>query len=78
MKPAAKEYMEWQLSSVGFHILAPNAGEITQGIGVAFKCGLTKDNLDSAVGIHPTIAEEMTTMDVTKDMGDGKKSGCWG
>lgn len=61
---------------VGFHILAPNAGEITQGIGVAFKCGLTKDNLDSAVGIHPTIAEEMTTMDVTKDMGDGKKSGC--
>jgi thioredoxin/glutathione reductase (selenoprotein) len=42
---------------VGFHILSPNAGEITQGIGVAIKCGLTKDQLDSTVGIHPTIAE---------------------
>lgn len=42
---------------VGFHILAPNAGEITQGIGVAMKCGLTKDQLDNTVGIHPTIAE---------------------
>lgn len=61
---------------VGFHVLSPNAGEITQGVGVAFKCGLTKDNLDEAVGIHPTIAEEMTTMDTTTDMGDGKKSGC--
>lgn len=61
---------------VGFHVLSPNAGEITQGVGVAFKCGLTKDQLDSAVGIHPTIAEEMTTMETTKEMGDGKKSGC--
>ena len=42
---------------VGFHILSPNAGEITQGIGVAIKCGLTKEQLDDTVGIHPTIAE---------------------
>lgn len=27
---------------VGFHILAPNAGEITQGVGVAMKCGMNK------------------------------------
>jgi pyruvate/2-oxoglutarate dehydrogenase complex dihydrolipoamide dehydrogenase (E3) component len=61
---------------VGFHILAPNAGEITQGISVAMKCGLTKSQLDDTVGIHPTIAEEFTTMQVTTDMGDGKKTGC--
>ena len=42
---------------VGFHLLSPNAGEITQGIGVAMKCGLTKELLDDTVGIHPTIAE---------------------
>lgn len=42
---------------VGFHILAPNAGEITQGIAVAMKCGLRKDQLDDTVGIHPTVAE---------------------
>ncbi len=28
---------------VGFHILAPNAGEVTQGLGIAMKCGVTKD-----------------------------------
>jgi thioredoxin reductase (NADPH) len=42
---------------VGFHILSPNAGEITQGISVAMKCGVTKEQLDDTVGIHPTIAE---------------------
>ena len=43
---------------VGFHILSPNAGEVVQGIGIAMKCGMTKDQLDSCVGIHPTIAED--------------------
>lgn len=61
---------------IGFHILSPNAGEITQGVAVAMKMGLKKENLDSCVGIHPTIAEEMTTLDVTTDQGDGKKGGC--
>jgi thioredoxin reductase (NADPH) len=42
---------------IGFHIVSPNAGEITQGISVAMKCGLTKELLDETVGIHPTIAE---------------------
>lgn len=42
---------------IGFHIVAPNAGEITQGIAVAMKCGLTKEQLDDTVGIHPTVAE---------------------
>jgi pyruvate/2-oxoglutarate dehydrogenase complex dihydrolipoamide dehydrogenase (E3) component len=27
---------------VGFHILAPNAGEVTQGLGIAIKCGATR------------------------------------
>ena len=43
---------------VGFHICAPNAGEVTQGVGIAMKCGVTKELLDSCVGIHPTIAED--------------------
>ena len=52
---------------IGFHILSPNAGEVTQGIGVAIKVGVTKDQLDNCVGIHPTIAEEMTSLDIDKD-----------
>uniref|UniRef100_A0A8C4SGE0 Thioredoxin reductase 1, cytoplasmic n=1 Tax=Erpetoichthys calabaricus TaxID=27687 RepID=A0A8C4SGE0_ERPCA len=42
---------------VGFHILGPNAGEITQGFAVAMKCGMTKVQLDNTIGIHPVCAE---------------------
>uniref|UniRef100_A0A3P8ZZL7 Thioredoxin-disulfide reductase n=1 Tax=Esox lucius TaxID=8010 RepID=A0A3P8ZZL7_ESOLU len=42
---------------IGFHYLGPNAGEVTQGYGAAMKCGLTKEQLDNTIGIHPTCAE---------------------
>ena len=62
---------------VGFHILAPNAGEITQGIGIAMKCGMTKEQLDSCVGIHPTIAEDCIGLTMTKEENpDAEKGGC--
>ncbi len=47
---------------VGFHMVGPDAGEITQGIGVAFKAGATKADFDATIGIHPTSAEEFVTM----------------
>ncbi len=62
---------------VGFHICAPNAGEVTQGIGIAFKCGLTKTQLDSCVGIHPTVAEDVIGLTSTKEENpDAAKGGC--
>ena len=62
---------------VGFHIVSPNAGEITQGIGIAIKCGVTKEILDSTVGIHPTIAEDVVGLTWTKeDNPDAAKGGC--
>uniref|UniRef100_A0A7M4FLX2 thioredoxin-disulfide reductase (NADPH) n=1 Tax=Crocodylus porosus TaxID=8502 RepID=A0A7M4FLX2_CROPO len=42
---------------IGFHVLGPNAGEITQGFAAAIKCGLTKELLNETIGIHPTSAE---------------------
>ncbi|KFV48959.1 Thioredoxin reductase 1, cytoplasmic, partial [Gavia stellata] len=42
---------------IGFHVLGPNAGEVTQGFAAAIKCGLTKEQLDSTIGIHPVCAE---------------------
>ncbi|KAH0516429.1 Thioredoxin reductase 1, cytoplasmic [Microtus ochrogaster] len=42
---------------VGFHVLGPNAGEVTQGFAAALKCGMTKQQLDSTIGIHPVCAE---------------------
>ncbi|KAL1273405.1 hypothetical protein QQF64_029267 [Cirrhinus molitorella] len=62
---------------IGFHYLGPNAGEVTQGFGAAMKCGITKDQLDGTIGIHPTCAEIFTTMEVTKSSGgDITQSGC--
>jgi len=65
------------LRVVGYHLLAPNAGEITQGLAVAVKMGMTKDQLDSTVGIHPTVAEDSIGLKYTKeDWPDAKKTGC--
>jgi len=62
---------------LGIHMAAPNAGEITQGFAVAFAKGLTYSDLKNTVGIHPTIAEEFTTMDVSKSSGaSAAKAGC--
>jgi thioredoxin reductase (NADPH) len=45
---------------VGLHYLGPNAGEVTQGYAVAMRMGMTKDQLDITVGIHPTTSEVPT------------------
>jgi glutathione reductase (NADPH) len=47
---------------LGAHMVGPDAGEITQGLGIAIKAGATKQDFDSTIGIHPTSAEEWVTM----------------
>jgi glutathione reductase (NADPH) len=47
---------------VGLHMVGPDAGEMVQGFAVAMKCGATKAQFDSTIGIHPTSAEEFVTM----------------
>ena len=47
---------------VGAQMVGPDAAEIMQGIAIAFKCGATKAQFDSCVGIHPSAAEEFVTM----------------
>ncbi len=47
---------------VGFHVVGADAGEMTQGVAVAIKCGATKAQFDATIGIHPTSAEEFVTM----------------
>lgn len=62
---------------VGLHYLGPNAGEVTQGYGIALKLGATKADFDNLVGIHPTTAETFTTMEITKSSGvDASATGC--
>jgi thioredoxin reductase (NADPH) len=54
---------------VGLHVCGPSAGEMTQGFAIAIKCGATKADFDDTVGIHPTNAEQFTTIHVTKSSG---------
>jgi len=65
---------------IGMHICAPNAGEIIQGYAVAFLKGMYYKDLMNTVGIHPTTAEEFTTMEISKfNLKEGEsieKSGC--
>uniref|UniRef100_A0A2K5N7A3 Thioredoxin reductase 3 n=1 Tax=Cercocebus atys TaxID=9531 RepID=A0A2K5N7A3_CERAT len=62
---------------IGFHILGPNASEVTQGFAAAMKCGLTKRLLDDTIGIHPTCGEVFTTLEITKSSGlDITQKGC--
>lgn len=42
---------------VGFHVLGPNAGEITQGFAIGVKLGAKKSDFANLIGIHPTTAE---------------------
>ncbi|KAG7386286.1 thioredoxin reductase [Phytophthora pseudosyringae] len=60
---------------VGFHYLGPNAGEVTQAMGLSMKLGFTYGQMIDTVGIHPTTAETFTTVEVTKSSGGSTTGG---
>lgn len=47
---------------LGAHMLGDDAPEIMQGLAIAVTAGLTKQDWDRTIGIHPTSAEEFVTM----------------
>jgi glutathione reductase (NADPH) len=47
---------------VGAHMIGPDAPEIMQMVAVAVKAGLTKEQFDQCVAIHPTMAEELVLL----------------
>lgn len=59
---------------LGASMCGPDAPEIIQGMAVALKCGATKAQFDSTVGIHPSAAEEFVTMrSLTRRVSAGSK-----
>ena len=44
---------------LGLHMIGPDAPEILQAAAVAVKAGLTKQQFDDTVALHPTMAEEL-------------------
>ncbi|CAG0878856.1 unnamed protein product [Darwinula stevensoni] len=66
-----------EMRVIGFHVLGPNAGEMTQGFALAVKMGAKKSDFESLIGIHPTNAETFTTLDLTRRLNpQPKKTGC--
>jgi glutathione reductase (NADPH) len=62
---------------LGAHVLGPDAGEMAQLLGIALKAGLTKDDFDRTMALHPTAAEELVTMyKPTYLVKDGVRSDC--
>ena len=50
---------------IGVHMVGPSAGEVIQIFAVALRAGCTKEDLDQTVGLHPSLAEEWVTMQLT-------------
>jgi pyruvate/2-oxoglutarate dehydrogenase complex dihydrolipoamide dehydrogenase (E3) component len=63
---------------LGFHYVGPNAAEVTQGFGMTMRLGATKADFDELVGIHPSCAEEFTSLTADVMLGEDylKKGGC--
>ncbi|XP_065807568.1 thioredoxin reductase 1, cytoplasmic isoform X1 [Labrus bergylta] len=55
---------------LGLHVMGPNAGDVLQGFVAAMKCGLTKEQLDATVGIHPGSAQVLTSLTQTQRMSE--------
>jgi thioredoxin reductase (NADPH) len=55
---------------VGIHYFGAAADEVVGGFSVAMKLGMTKADLDSTIGIHPSISEDLFNLDVTKRSGE--------
>jgi glutathione reductase (NADPH) len=47
---------------LGAHVLGPDAGEMAQLLGIAVKAGLSKDDFDATMAVHPSATEELVTM----------------
>ncbi|NEQ33661.1 MAG: FAD-dependent oxidoreductase [Leptolyngbya sp. SIO4C5] len=47
---------------VGLHVVGEHAADIVQGVAVAIRQGITDKALSRALGIHPTVGEEVLSL----------------
>lgn len=66
LRPPACPHDPAQEEVLGIHYLGPNAGEVMQGFAAAVKLGATRADIRATVGIHPTTAEEIVNLSITK------------
>lgn len=47
---------------LGLHMIGPDAPEILQAAAVGVKAGLTKEDFDQTIALHPSMAEELVLL----------------
>lgn len=47
---------------IGVHIFGPEAGELIQLLAIPLQMGAKKEDFDTTMAVHPTMAEELVTM----------------
>jgi len=47
---------------VGLHLIGPDSSEVLQAAAIAVKAGLTKQDFDDTIALHPSMAEELVLM----------------
>jgi glutathione reductase (NADPH) len=47
---------------LGIHMISPEAPEILQVAAIAVRAGLTKQDFDDTVALHPSMAEELVLL----------------
>ena len=47
---------------IGLHMIGPDSAEILQAAAIAVKAGLTKQDFDDTVALHPSMAEELVLL----------------
>ena len=47
---------------LGAHIVGHAAAELIQVVAIAIKMGATKEDFDKTCAVHPTLAEELVTL----------------
>eukprot|EP01068_Selenidium_serpulae_P007957 Selendium_serpulae@DN4850_c0_g1_i2.p1 len=69
-----------KMKILGLHFIGPSAGEVLQGFALALRLGATKADLDKTIGIHPTAAESLVGLEITKASGVSFRAagGCGG
>lgn len=62
---------------LGIHYYGPAADEMIGGLAIAMKLGMTKRDLDSTIGVHPSVSEDLYNLEITKRSGtDFRKTDC--
>lgn len=62
---------------VGIHYFGPAADETIGGFAIGMKLGMTKADLDSTIGVHPSVSEDIFNLNITKRSGlDHRKTSC--